>query len=187
MSNNYFDDMELKDAQIVRAFNDDVHFFKNLTFNDKGSKIDATASTIKNKKCHIEIKQRTGERYGKFKNFVEQFDTIFLDTGKLDWFSKIMSSGYTLQEKELFISIFDNGDTIIIHDLNKPQLIEWLPNQRLFNPGTKRWEYEHRIGLYWYNGIIYQKDDDGKYRRWTDEEIESLVEKQHKYLPKYND
>lgn len=184
---NYFDSMELKDAQIVRAFNQNVKFFNELTFNEKGSKIDATALTKKGKKCHIEIKQRTGERYGKFKNFVEEFDTIFLDTGKLDWFSKIMSSGYTLQEKELFISIFDKGDTIIIHDLNKPQQIEWLPNQRLFNPGTKKWEWEHRIGLFWYNGIIYQKDDDGNYRRWTDEEIESLVEKQHKYLKKYNE
>ena len=187
IKSNYFNEMELKDAQIIKAFNDDVHFFKQLTFNPEKSRTDATALTKNNKKCHIEIKQRTGERYGKFKKFVEQFDTIFLDTGKLDWFSKIMSSGYTLQEKELFISIFDNGDTIIIHDLNKPQQIELLPNQRLFNPGTKKWDIEHRIGFYWYNGIIYQKDDDGKYRRWTDEEIESLVEKQHKYLPKYND
>ena len=184
---NYFDLLEQKDAQIIRAFNEDVKFFKNLTYNENGSKIDATAYTKKGKKVHIEIKQRTGERYGKFKNFAEEFDTIFLDTGKLDWFSKIMSSGYSLNEKELFISIFDNGDTILIHDLNKPQLIEWLPNQRIYNPGTKKWDTEHRIGLYIYNAIIYQKDDDGHYRRWTDEEIYNLTEKQRKYLKKYND
>lgn len=183
---NYFDLLEEKDAQIISAFNADLKWFTNLTYNRKGSVIDATAIDKRGHKCHIEIKQRTGERYGIFKNFIEQFDTIFLDTGKLDFFSKIMSSGYTLSEKELFVSIFDNGNIIIIHDLNKPQPIEWLPNNRIFNPGTKKWEYEHRIGLYWYNGLVYEKDENGHYKKWSDEDIQCLVDKQHKYLKKYN-
>lgn len=185
--NNYFDTLEAKDAAIMTAFNDDLKWFTNLTYNKKGSKIDATATDKKGRKVHIEIKQRTGTRYGIFKNFIEQFDTIFLDTGKLDWFSKIMSSGYTLQEKELFVSIFDNGNIIIVHDLNRPQAIEWLPNNRIFNPGTKHWEYEHRIGLYWYNGLVYEKDSDGHYKKWSDDDIITLVEKQRKYLKKYNE
>lgn len=184
---NYFNQMEEKDAQIIRAFNDDVHFFKELTYNDLGSKIDVTAITKRGKKCHIEIKQRTGQRYGDFKKFIEEFDTIFLAISKLDFFSKIMSSGYSLSEKELFVSIFNEGDIIIIHDILKPQDLEWLPCQRLWNPGTKKWDIQHRLGFYWYNGIIYEKDEDtGHYRRWTDEEIMYLVDKQHKYLPKYN-
>lgn len=184
---NYFDSMESKDFEILKNFNDDVKFFSKLTYNQKGSKIDATALTKKGKKCHIEIKQRTGE-YGDFKNFIEHFDTIFIDTGKLDWFSRIMTSGFTNDEKELFMSIFNNGDIVIIHDLNKPQTIEWLPNQRLWNHGTKKWDSEHRLGFYWYNGIIFEKDEITKsYRRWTDEEISQLIDKQHKYLKKYNE
>lgn len=186
-NSNYFNLMEQKDAKIIKAFNDDVNFFKELTYNEKGSRIDATALTKRGKKCHIEIKQRTGSRYGDFKKFIEQFDTIFLATSKVDMFSKIMSSGYTLSEKELFVSIFNEGDIIIIHDLLKPQEIEWIPNQRLWNPGTKKWDYEHRLGFYWYNGLIFEKQDDGHYRKWTNEEINDLVEKQHEYLKKYND
>ena len=176
MQKNYFNEMERKDAQILRAFNDDVKFFSELTYNDLGSKIDATAKTKRGKKCHIEIKQRTGERYGDFKKFIEQFDTIFLATSKIDAFSKIISSGYSLNEKELFVSIFDDGDTIIIHDVLKPQQIEWLPNQRLWNPGTKQWDYEHRLGFYWQNGIIYTKQKDGHYKRWTKEDYENQEE-----------
>ncbi len=185
---NYFNVMEEKDAKIIKAFNDDVHFFQELTFNPEKSRTDATALTKRGKKCHIEIKQRTGERYGDFKTFLESFDTIFLATDKLDWFSKIMSSGYSRNEKELFISIFNNGDIIIIHDILKQQQLEWIPNQRLWNKGTKKWDIEHRLGFYWYTGIIYEKDaDTGHYRRWTPEEILPIVDKQHKYLPKYND
>lgn len=171
---NYFDLLEEKDAEIINAFNVDQKWFTNLTYNKKGSVIDATATDKKGHKCHIEIKQRTGTRYGNFKNFIDEFNTIFLDTGKLDYFSRIMSSGYTLSEKELFVSIFDNGDTIIIHDLNKPQQIEWLPNNRLFNRGTKKWEFEHRIGLYWWNGLIYKKQENGKYRRLSNDEIDEM-------------
>ena len=184
---SYFDEMEQKDAKVINAFNDDQKWFTNLQYNKKGSRIDATAFDKKGRKVHIEIKQRTGERYGDFKNFIEHFDTIFLDTGKMDTFSKIMASGYSLSEKELFVSIFNDGDIIIIHDMNKHQLLDYLPCQRLWNPGTKQWNVSHRVGFFWYNGIVYEKDKDtGHYRRWTNEEIESLVEKQHKYLPKYN-
>lgn len=174
---NYFDLLETKDAQIISAFNDDLHWFTNLIYNKKGSVIDATAIDKKGHKCHIEIKQRTGERYGIFKNFIQEFDTIFLDTGKLDYFSRIMSSGYTLSEKELFVSIFDNGDIIIVHDLNKRQPIEWLPNNRIFNRGTNKWEWEHRIGLYWWNGLIYEKQKDGHYIKWTDDKIKEYKKK----------
>ena len=183
---NYFDLLEEKDAKIVDAFNNDLKWFTNLQYNDKGSRIDATAQDKKGRKVHIEIKQRTGEKYGNFKNFIEHYDTIFLDTGKLDYFSKIMSSGYTLNEKELFISIFNEGDIIIVHDLNRPQSIEWLPNNRIYNPGTEKWEFEHRIGLYWYNGLVIEKGEDGHYKKWDDDYIMTIVDKQHKYLKKYN-
>lgn len=172
---SYFDNFEEKDAEILRAFNNDVNFFKEITCNEKGSRIDITARTKKGKKCHIELKQRVG-KYKSFDEFTVNFDSIFLATSKVDFFSKIMSSGHTLNEKELFVSIFDDGDTIIIHDVLKPQELEWLPNQRLWNPGTKQWDYEHRLGFYWQNGIIYTKQKDGHYKRWTKEDYENQEE-----------
>jgi len=170
---NYFDEMEKKDSEIINAFNTQVHFFDKIYYNEKGSRIDAIAIDKKGRKVHAEIKQRTG-KYGNFFEFIKSFNSIFLETGKLDAFSHTMNSGHTLQEKEILISIFNNGDVILIHDLDKPQEMEWFPNSRIFNPGTKRWEFEHRVGLYWYNAIIFVKEDN-KYIRKTKEEIQNIL------------
>lgn len=175
---SYFDKMEEKDAKVINAFNNQVSWFTDLKYNDMGSRIDATAIDKKGRKTHIEIKQRTG-KYASFLEFIKMFDTIFLDTGKLDTLSNIMRSGYTLNEQELFISIFNDGDVIIIHNLNQPQEIQWLPNNRLWNIGLKKWENEHRIGLYWWNGIIYQKNSQGKYIKMKKSEIEELRNRCH--------
>lgn len=182
---NYYDLLEMKDAQIISAFNNDVKFFTQLIYNDRFSRIDATAVDRKNRKCHLEIKQRTG-KYASFQEFLDKFDTIYLDCGKLDTFSNIMlASGSTFNEQELFVSIFDDGDTILIHNINQQQAMMWLPCQRVWNEGAKKWDTEHKVGLYWFNAIIYQKQD-GHYKRLTDEEIETIRSKQLKYSKLYN-
>lgn len=169
--NNYVDIMERMDAQALTQFNNDKKFFKNIIFNKKGARIDATTIDRKDRKCHVEMKQRTG-KYGDFYTFIEQFSTIYLDCGKLDYLSNIMQvSGYNLNEQELFVSIFNDGDIILIHNLNQPQPIMWLPNQRVWNPAKQRWEYEHKIGLYWYSASIYEKNKDGHYEKWSDDKI----------------
>lgn len=167
--NEYFNVMEGSDERILNEFNSSVNFFKEVTYNKFGNAIDATAVDVKGRKTHIEIKQRTG-KYSDFYEFTKSFDTIYLDTGKVDHFAQIMFSGYSLNECEIFVSIFNDGDFIVVHDLNKPQDIKWLPNQRVYNPGKKRWEYTHRLGFYWYNGTIYQRKDNG-YVKWNDEQI----------------
>lgn len=182
---NYYDLMERKDAKIITAFNEDVKFFTQLIYNDRYSRIDATAVDRKNRKCHLEIKQRTG-KYGSFQEFLDKFDTIYLDCGKLDTFSNIMlASGSSLNEQELFVSIFDDGDTILIHNINQQQPMMWMPCQRVWNEGAKKWDTEHKVGLYWYNALIYQKQD-GHYKRLSDEEIETIRNKQVKYSKLYN-
>lgn len=174
MKENYFTTMELDDATIFNAFNSDQKWFTEHVYHHDGGRIDVTAKDTKGRKAHVEIKQRTG-KYGVFMDFIKRFKDIYLDTGKLEVLSKIMASGYTLQEQELFMSIFDKGNTILVHNLNKPMTIEWLPNQRLFNPGTKQWEFEHRIGLKWWDAMVFTKEEDGHYRQWTDEEKENLM------------
>lgn len=173
MQNKYCDLLERKDAEIFTAFNKDRGWFKDLIFNKYGSRIDAMAIDIYDRKCHIEIKQRCG-KYGNFKEFLERFDTIYLDYGKMNEFSEVMlHSGATKNERELFVSIFDEGNTILVHDLLKPQLTMHMPLQRVWNEAEKRWETEHKVGFYWYNALIYTKNEDGHYRKWTQEEIDT--------------
>jgi hypothetical protein len=173
MQNKYCDLLERKDAQIFTAFNNDQGWFKDLIYNKRGSRIDAYAIDKKNRKCHIEIKQRCG-KYGKFQDFIDHFDTIYLDYGKMNEFSEIMlHSGATRDERELFVSIFDEGDTIVVHDLLKPQPTMHMPLQRVWNEATKKWDIEHKIGFYWYNALIYAKENDN-YRKLSEEEIDEM-------------
>ena len=162
--NNYYDRLEQRDSEILTEFNNQVKFFTELKFTEKGTRIDATGIDIKGRKANIEVKQRTG-RYGNFEAFRGRFKEIYLDTGKLDYFSNLMmKSGFTMDEQELFISIFDDGDTIVIHNLNKPQPVMWLPNQTVTNIGGQRRETEHKIGFLISEAIIYRKVN-GKYTR----------------------
>lgn len=171
--NRYCDLMEREDTRIFTAFNENQGWFKDLIYNKRGSRIDAAAIDRKNRKCHVEIKQRCG-KYGKFKDFIDKFETIYLDYGKMNEFSEIMlHSGATRNEMELFVSIFDEGDTIVVHDLLKPQPTMHMPLQRVWNEATKSWDVEHKIGFYWYNALIYVKEND-RYRKLSDEEIEDL-------------
>jgi hypothetical protein len=173
MQNKYCDLLERKDAQIFTAFNNDQNWFKDLIYNKRGSRIDAYAIDKKNRKCHIEIKQRCG-KYGKFQDFIDHFDTIYLDYGKMNEFSEIMlHSGATRDERELFVSIFDEGDTIVVHDLLKPQPAMHMPLQRVWNEATKSWDIEHKIGFFWYNALIYVKEND-KYKKLSDDEIDEM-------------
>lgn len=174
-NDRYCDLMERSDTKIFTAFNDDKGWFKQLIFNKRGSRIDAYAIDKKNRKCHIEIKQRCG-KYGRFQDFIDKFDTIYLDYGKMNEFSEIMlQSGATRNERELFVSIFDNGDTIVIHDLLKPQPTMHMPLQRVWNEATKCWDVEHKVGFYWFNALIYQKEGD-RYRELSRDEIDEIEE-----------
>ena len=157
---SFYSKMERKDEQVLNDFNAQLNFFTEMTYNPKGDKseIDVYAKDKKGRKVHLEVKQRIG----KYSDFGE--------------FSRIMQSGYTLNEQELFVNIFNDGNIITIHNLSVPQPIQWLPNQKIYNKGTKQWEYEHRVGLYWNTAIIYSKDENGKYRRWTQEDIDEMYD-----------
>lgn len=174
---SFYSKMERKDEQVLNDFNKQLNFFTEMIYNPKGDKseIDVYAKDKKGRKVHLEVKQRIG-KYSDFGEFVKKFDTIFIECGKLYQFSRIMQSGYTLNEQELFLNIFNGGDIITIHNLSVPQPIQWLPNQKIYNKGTKQWEYEHRVGLYWNTALIYSKDENGKYRRWTQEDIDEMYD-----------
>lgn len=156
---SYFNVMEITDAYLLNSFNGYVHWFKNIRFNKRGSVIDAVGEDIKGRKVHIELKNRQG-RYKDFTDFCKHNDTIFIECGKLSAFSRIMQSGFSLNEQELIINLFDDGKTVVIHDINKPQPLKWLPNRAIKNPGTGEQEFEHRIGLLISEADIYRYDEE---------------------------
>lgn len=170
MSNdNFFNKMERVDEKIFRLFNEDRNIFKKdgIKYHRNGSRLDAICIEHNGNKCHIEIKQRLG-KYGVFNSFTKYYGSIFLDTGKLDEFSRKLESGYTLGEDELFVSIFDGGNTIILHNIKKKQPISNEGAIELENRGTGKTDHELRFGYYWWTGTVYTKDEYGKYRKWSE-------------------
>ena len=155
---DFFDTMEMIDSYLFKEFNSHVGWWKELKFNKKGTEIDVMATDINGRKCHIELKNRGG-RYKDFLSFCKHNHSIFIECGKIHAFSRIMQSGYSLNEQELVVNIFDDGRTFVIHNLNKPMTLQWLPNRRIYNRGTGKWEYEHRIGLPIEEADIYIYDD----------------------------
>lgn len=171
---SYYDRLEDADAAIITAFNQDLNYFKSILFNKKGWRNDAYAIDKKGRTVHIEIKQRQG-KYKDFNEFIKKYNSCYLAADKIPWMQKIMQSGYTLSEKELFISIFDDGNTILLFDLLKPQKVEWFPNSRTWNPGQNKWTFETNIGFYWKNAVIFKKDiTTNHYKKLTKKEIDNL-------------
>ena len=163
---NYFNKMEREDERIFREFNDDKKIFDKIDYHRNGTRLDACC--IRNdKKCHVEIKQRQG-KYGVFNDFTSQYGSIFLDTGKLEEFSRKLQSGFTLGEDELFVSIFDEGDTIILHNIEKKQPVSNEGAITLKNKGTRQIDHELRFGYYWWTGSVYTKDENGHYNKWSE-------------------
>ena len=176
MQNIYCDTMEREDAKIFESFSKDRDYFsEKLQFNENGSRLDAIGITKKGRRINIEIKQRCGE-YGDFYKFISKFETIFLDYGKMNAFSETMrKSGSTADDGAIFVSIFNNGDVILIHNLNEKQLnSEHYGNKRVWNEASKQWEVEYKIGFYWYDASIYFKEKDGHYHKLKEDDIMDL-------------
>lgn len=155
--NNYCDFQEKTDAALLEEFNEDLKWFTELTQNERLSEIDFTAIDKKGRKTHIELKQRKGT----IKDFIK-FKTIIIEPSKIARTTKIMESGYTLDEQRLFMNFVDDG--VIIFNLNRISKLEYYPNHKHFNP-IKGWENEDRFGLYITEAIIYEKNENGEYKR----------------------
>lgn len=175
MQNIYCDEMEREDAEIFESFSEDRGWFsEKLKFNKNGSRLDAIGITKNGRKINIEIKQRCGE-YGDFYKFISKFDTIFLDYGKLNAFSETMkTSGATAGDGAIFVSIFNNGDVILVHNLNQKELdSKHYGNKRVWNEASKEWDIEYKEGFYWYDASVYFKEGE-HYRKLKEDDIMDL-------------
>lgn len=154
--NFYVKKQENKDRQILKQFNDDLNYFQELNFTPDKTRHDATAIDRRGRKVVIEIKQREG-KYKSFDEFKKKYNSCYLSTDKLPWFEKVNTSGRTLNEQQLFITIFDDGDTILLFNLSKTQEVLLERNTRVYNPMKKCWQYEDNLGFKIENAIIYKR------------------------------
>lgn len=171
---NYFSVMEEKDAAIMQAFNDDLKYFEKLNFTEPTTRHDATAIDIKGRKVHLEVKNRQG-KYKDFNDFVKKYDTMYVGADKLGWMEKIMESGMTLNEKCLFVTIFNDGDYVLLFNpFKRDAEIIIKPMMRTWNPGKQQWTFETNIGIRIKDCLIYRKGGDNHYRQLTRNEVDSL-------------
>lgn len=156
IDNFYVKTQENKDREILQAFNDDLNYFQELNFTPDKTRHDATAIDRRGRKVVIEIKQREG-KYKSFDEFKKKYNSCYLSANKMHWLAKVYASGRTTNEQQLFITIFDDGDTILLFNLSKTQEVIYERNTRVYNPMKKCWQYEDNLGFKIENAIIYKR------------------------------
>ena len=159
IDNNYFDTMEAKDYKKLCDFNDQVNWFEAIDMMPKYNPTDSTCVDKKGRLVHIELKTREGSLYD-----YKRFGDVLVEPKKLNTFTNIMESGYTLDERCLYMNFVDDG--IIIYNFNDLDTIRVIPNHRHYNKGKQQYEFETRFALPINKAIIYAIDrDTGEYIR----------------------
>lgn len=159
IDNNYFDSMEVKDYKKLCDFNKQVNWFKTISSTQKYNPTDSECIDKKGRKVHIELKTREGELLD-----YKRFGDVLVEPKKLNTFTNIMESGYTLDERCLYMNFVDDG--IIIFNFNDLDNVRVIPNHRHYNKGKQQYEFETRFALPINKAIIYAIDrDTGEYIR----------------------
>lgn len=171
--NQFVENNERKGREAFKKLSEDQEWFQDLKFSeDLTDKIDAVGTTKKGKKVYIEIKTRGG-KYGDFFQFIKEFDTIFLDYGKLNAVSNELMNdkSHGIDSGAIFVSIFNDGEIILIHNLKKPFKTKHLGLMEVTNfakkeDGKDEKEWELKTGLDWKSASFYKRDSEGNYYRW---------------------
>lgn len=171
--NNFVTTNEKKGREAFEKLSKDQEWFEKLSFSeDLKAEIDGIATTPEGKKVYIEVKTRGG-KYGDFFNFIENFDTIFLDYGKLDAISNelMKDKSHGKDSGAIFVSVFNDGDIILVHNLLRPFQTKHLGLQQVTNfarkeEGKNEKEWELKTGLSWKSASMYKKNSEGHYYRW---------------------
>lgn len=148
-TNNYVKLQEGICSFLLMTFNNQMNWFKTMTPNDDQSIIDYTCTDRKDRKCHVELKQRQAS--------IDTYDTILLDATKLYQWTRIGTSGATYNEQRLYFNFMTDG--IIIFDLNNQSEMKFYPNKKIWNPALGKYEYRDKIGLPVKNAIVYRNND----------------------------
>ncbi len=161
---SYFDRMEAVDAKLLVAFNEQVKWFDGLSATTKGTPYDFNGTDKKGRLVHIELKKRKG----KVVDYAEdgKYGDIFIEPTKLGFFTRMAESGYTLNERRLYINFVDDGVIIFPLDEMKGARLSWHPNHHHQNYGKNGMEYEDRIGLPLESAVIWMRDNDNEYQQY---------------------
>lgn len=151
----YVKKQENKSITLLEDFNKNLNWFKTITPNQENSIIDFTCIDKKDRKCHVEIKQRQAK--------IDDYEDILLDATKLFQWTKIGTSGATYNEQRLYFNFMDDG--VIIFDINNQSEFKFYPNKKIWNPALGKYEYRDKIGLPTKNAIVYKYNKDGTLER----------------------
>lgn len=150
-NNSYFDSMEQENIINLRRSNERFNLgFENIEPTIRMAEIDATAKKGK-RKCSIELKTRK-----ETIDQIKKYGDLLIEPGKMHYFSRIMESGYSLNEEVYYINFCKDG--VIVFNFNDIKNINVYPNHRHFNPGINRYENETRFGLNLNDCKIYKYD-----------------------------
>lgn len=156
----FFDSQEDVNAYILEEeFNKQLDLFNKLNRHKKGDHIDYDGIDKKGRKCHIELKQRSGT----VDDYI-RFGDVFIEPTKLEAFSKIMESGFTLDEQRLYINWTDDGAIMYTFQGEVIPTILYLNHkQKNYGKGKEK-EYEDRLGIPIEYAVIYKKNEKGEYK-----------------------
>lgn len=146
---------ETRCSRLLDEFNRKTGWFKEMHPNRDGSVMDFTATDVKGRKCHVELKERKGR--------TDTYEDILLDATKLFGWARIGMSGATLQEQRLYFNFFEDG--VVIFDINRQKEMRFYPNHRQWNPALGRYETRDKIGLPVSSAIVYRYDSEGGLER----------------------
>lgn len=167
ISKNYVDLQENICGLYLQLFNNNLDWFKVMHPNEENSIIDYTCIDQKNRKCHVELKQRLAT--------IDEYDTILLDPTKLWAWTKIGTTGATNNEQRLYFNFMSDG--VIIFDLNNQSEMAFYPNKKIWNPALGKYEYRDKIGLPTKNAIIFKYNKDGTMTRVHNERYNKTYNK----------
>lgn len=167
ISKNYVELQENICSTYLQLFNNKLGWFKEMNKNEENSIIDYTCIDRRNRKCHVELKQRLAK--------IDDYDTILLDATKLFMWTKIGTTGATNNEQRLYFNFMNDG--VIIFDINNQSEFKFYPNKKIWNPALGKYEYRDKIGLPTKNAIIFKYNKDGTMTRVHNERYNKTYNK----------
>jgi hypothetical protein len=176
---NFVESNKRKGRAAFKKLSEDQNWFKNLEFSeDLTAEIDGIATSKTGRTIYVEVKTRGG-KYEDFFKFIENYDTIFLDYGKLDAVSNelMKDKAHGKESGAIFVSVFNDGEIILIHNLLKIFPTKHLGLQHVTNfakkeEGKKEDEYELKTGLPWRYATFYRRNSQGNYYKWEWDSID---------------
>ena len=144
----FYDWMEGVNIKNLHQLNKEKKWFSKIEPTKRMSHTDAVCHTKEGRKITVELKTRDEK--------IEQFNKwgdVLIEPSKISEFTRIMESGYSLNENCLYINFTPDGAIMFSFNDLKGN-VNFYPNHRHYNKGKEQWENETRIGLPMSDAIV---------------------------------